>query len=81
MFTVADKGRLEIRGHGDRQAPAVHVLHRHDGGHGWHIDGRAAHLRIRRPRSDNRNIQGQIKCATSADTRLQITWLPRGLSK
>ena len=55
-----DTRRLEVCGHGGRSLATLRVLHRDDGGHHRHPDGRAPHLRVRRPRQNHRHLSRQI---------------------
>lgn len=58
----SDPRRLEVRRHGDRQAPALHILHRDDSRHRRHPHGRPSYIRVRRPGQDHRDLPRQVTC-------------------
>lgn len=61
LTCVPDPGGLEVRRHGDRQAPAVHLLPSHHCRNHRNSHGRATYIRICGPRPNNRDLSREMR--------------------
>ena len=67
-MAISDPRRLEVRGDGGGQSPAVDFLPGDDHRDHRHPDGRPPHIRVRGPGQDHRHLPRQVDAGITSDT-------------